>query len=191
MPELAKKCMKTWSEVWPDYEIVRWDESNSPKNQYVEKTLKMRKFANTSNLVRLYAVLSGGIYLDVDMEAYRGFDSLLCEKMFAGWQDSRYVNNAVIGSIPNHPFIEFCIREFLERFDGSELAHISSPLFMTDMLRRYCNTELKAEQTERLQNNITLLSNDYFYPHPYEVEPLPEHITNKTVAMHRWMKSWG
>jgi len=32
MPELAQRCIKSWRKNCPDYEIVRWDESNFDVN---------------------------------------------------------------------------------------------------------------------------------------------------------------
>ena len=32
LPFLAKKCIKSWKKYCPDYEIIRWDESNFDVN---------------------------------------------------------------------------------------------------------------------------------------------------------------
>ena len=187
-PALAEECIATWSKVWPDYEVKWWHESNLPDSMYAYKAIQRQKWANASNLVRFYALLEGGIYLDVDVEAVRDFGSLLQEGMFLGWQDSRYVNNAVMGAVPNHPFIKLCISEFEKRFDGTEKAMVSSPFFVTDMLREQFG-ELEPEKTAT-HGEVTLLSTDYFYAYPYQVEPSPNHVTDNTVCLHRWMKSW-
>lgn len=38
IPDYLKKCMESWSEICPDYEIKRWDESNYnvEKNSYMK-----------------------------------------------------------------------------------------------------------------------------------------------------------
>jgi hypothetical protein len=189
LPKLALECIASWGSIWPDYKVVRWDESNTTDNPYIQEALRRRKYANASNLARFYAIQEGGIYLDIDIEAYKPFGSLLENQLLLGWQDSRYVNNAVMAATPKHPFVEFCITEFQKRFDASERAHISSPLFITDMLRdRY--GELEPEVTRTLSNEVTLLSNDYFYPSPPKVTPKPEHMTDNTICVHYWMKNW-
>lgn len=188
LPALAQECMATWAKVWPDYEVVRWDESRLPASDYVKKAIEAGRWANASNLVRFCALLGGGIYLDVDVEAVKGFGPLLQEGMFLGWQDHRYVNNAVMGAVPGHPLLVDCIRELQLRFDGREKAHESSPFFITDMLRERFG-ELEPEAT-RTHGDVTLLSTDYFYAYPYQVEPRPDHVTENTVCLHRWMKSW-
>jgi mannosyltransferase OCH1-like enzyme len=190
LPELANKCINTWHKVWPDYKIVRWDESNSPKSDYFINSLKNKKFANTSNLIRFYAVLQGGIYLDVDIEAYRDFGELLNKKLVIGWQDKQYINNAVMASIPNHPFISFCIENFLNIFDSSEGAQFSSPVFMTEMIKKYYNIN-NNNLTNTEVKDILVVPSEYFYPFPYRGEEKQEYITNNTVCIHKWMKSWG
>lgn len=188
LPELAVKCIKSWGKIWPEYEVVRWDESNVPSSKYINRALRLGKYANASNLARFYALRGGGIYLDVDIEAYRDFGVLLEEGMFMGWQDHKQVNNAVMGAVSKHLFVEACIERFESRFDASERANISSPFFITEMLQEYYG-EIEPEVTKNL-GDVTLLANDFFYPSPPKVQPRFEHVTANTVCLHHWMKSW-
>ena len=81
MPELAEHCIASWKEHMPEWEYMRWDESNfdiAAAPQYVRQAYEARKFAFVSDYVRLWALEQyGGLYMDVDFEVYRPFDELM------------------------------------------------------------------------------------------------------------------
>ena len=58
----------------PDYEIIRWDESNFDVGQhpFVREAYKAKVWAFVSDYARLKVVYdNGGIYLDTDVETLR------------------------------------------------------------------------------------------------------------------------
>ena len=61
--------------------------------------------AQKAGLIRLEAIWThGGIYVDSDVECYRGLSPLLnigC--FFAGWEDHKTIPDAVFGAPPGHP----------------------------------------------------------------------------------------
>ena len=44
MPEEAKKCVASWKKYCPDYEVVRWDETNFDLrcNRYVQEAYQAK-----------------------------------------------------------------------------------------------------------------------------------------------------
>lgn len=36
LPPLAQACIETWHKYLPDYEIIKWDETNLPSNQFTK-----------------------------------------------------------------------------------------------------------------------------------------------------------
>ena len=58
LPQLAKKCIKSWEKYCPDYEIKRWDENNFDinSNQFVREAYENKKYAFVTDYVRLYAL---------------------------------------------------------------------------------------------------------------------------------------
>ena len=71
LPELAKYCLASWEKYCPDYEIIRWDESNFDlnENSYVKEAYEHKKWAFITDYVRLKALYEiGGIYMDTDVE---------------------------------------------------------------------------------------------------------------------------
>ena len=47
MPDLAIKCIKSWQQYLPDYELKLWNEDHFDinSNQYVKEAYEARKFA--------------------------------------------------------------------------------------------------------------------------------------------------
>ena len=94
MPGLAERCIASWKEYMPEWEIRRWDETNFDVFSaplYVRQAYEAKKYAFVSDYVRLWVLEQfGGLYMDVDFMVYRPFDELM-EKYaaFAGYEGSK------------------------------------------------------------------------------------------------------
>lgn len=54
LPALYARCVESWSRAMPDYELVRWDESNADlESEFLSTMLKKRQWAFVSDYVRL------------------------------------------------------------------------------------------------------------------------------------------
>ena len=70
LPEDIKRYIESWKKYCPDYELIRWDESNYDvhKNTYVEQAYQNKKWAFLTDYARLDIIYEyGGIYLDADV----------------------------------------------------------------------------------------------------------------------------
>jgi len=87
MPKSQRDCIKGWQKLMPDYQIMRWDESNFDYNKYKASkyAYQVKKYALVSDVCR-YNVLAeyGGIYLDTDVEVFQKFDRFLDCNFFSG-----------------------------------------------------------------------------------------------------------
>lgn len=87
MPKSQKDCIKGWQKLMPDYQIMRWDESNFDYTKYEASkyAYEVKKYALVSDVCR-YNVLAeyGGIYLDTDVEVFQRFDRFLDCNFFSG-----------------------------------------------------------------------------------------------------------
>lgn len=64
MPELEQRCLASWHKHMPDWEYMRWDESNfdiAAVPVYVRQAYEARKFAFVSDYVRLLHMSLGSI----------------------------------------------------------------------------------------------------------------------------------
>lgn len=98
IPDQNKRWMESWSKYCPDYEIIRWDESNYDvtKNKYMNEAYQAGKWGFVPDYARMDITYNnGGIYLDTDVELLKNLDELLYQQAFAGVDGSKNINLGV------------------------------------------------------------------------------------------------
>ncbi len=124
----VKKCMESWNILKNDgWKIIEWNESclkqfELPK--VVRAALSNKKYAFAADWLRLKVLyLFGGVYLDTDVEVFKGFDSLLTEgtDMFLGYIFDASLGTAVIGTKPKNQVIG----ELLKQYESAEYKYDS------------------------------------------------------------------
>ena len=147
IPLQCQKYMESWKKYCPDYEIVRWDESNYDveKNQYMCEAYKAKSYGFVSDYARLDIVYNhGGIYLDVDVELVKSLDDFLYEKGFMAFHFYRVSTGLGFGAVPSLPIIKK-IRDDYERqtfvpFDCEDEAEVKKikkcPDIQTEFLEK-------------------------------------------------------
>lgn len=110
IPEKLQRCMDSWKRFCPDYEIIRWDESNYDitKNRYMKEAYDCKKWGFVPDYARLDIIYNeGGIYLDTDVELLSSLDRVLNDEMFCGFQCNFQINfGCGFGAIVHHPLIK-------------------------------------------------------------------------------------
>ncbi len=144
MPKLAEECIASWKEHMPDWQFMRWNETNfdvASAPQYVRQAYEAKKFAFVSDYVRLWALEKfGGLYMDVDFRVYRPFNDLLDKyAAFAGYEGSKRqpVMMGVIASEPHGAWVSdmlstYQFREFIK--DDGSLDLTPNTAYFTDRL---------------------------------------------------------
>lgn len=115
-PTDIQKCMDSWKNILPDYEVWLWGKLPSEPKCYeglkitekkfeVNSTLwtkqayENKKYAFAADYIRLYALYNyGGIYLDSDVLMYKSFDDLLKLPYFIGQDYEHCFEAAIIGA---------------------------------------------------------------------------------------------
>mgnify|MGYP003594590063 CR=1 FL=1 len=199
LPKNYSKFIEEWKELNPEYEIMRWDESNCPMDSfYMQNAYKHQNWANMSNLMRLMALANyGGIYLDTDMKVLKPLDSLLEHECFLGFEEDGsngsmlVVNNAILGAVKGHFLLQQLIDTLLNKFSGVEEAHLSSPRLVTEVLQEHYG--LKDYGFQKLQD-ITLYPIETFYPikyyESYRLKSLNLADYPDAYTIHFWGRSW-
>jgi mannosyltransferase OCH1-like enzyme len=85
LPEKLLKCMETWQQVLPGYELIRWDAKrfDITSVKFVEEACNKKKWAFASDYIRLHALFTeGGIYLDTDVYLLKSLDAFLKHDFF-------------------------------------------------------------------------------------------------------------
>ncbi|MDV7187321.1 glycosyltransferase [Lutibacter sp. TH_r2] len=191
--DVIKKCIVSWEEKLPDYEIKKWDETNTPfeKLPFLRLLYKQKKWSFITDFMRLYSIYTeGGIYLDTDIEILKDFGKLLKEKSFVGFQsglDTKYpLNSAVIGAEKGNLFVLDCIKE-TEKKQRLEYNAMGGPPIVTKVIFDYGLTNYGTQ----LLNNVKLLSTEYFYPFSWNEKFTVECVKVNTMAIHWWEDSWS
>lgn len=174
---LGEKCLASWRKYLPDYEIKRWDETNSPiTHPYVQKMYQAKKWAFVADYIRFYVLArEGGIYLDTDTEVLKSFDDLLHYPAFFGQTKDGVTAAGVIGAVPNHP----AILAMLSEYDKAETVESvrTSPMVVTDVLKIGTYTDVQVF--------------DYRYFNPCDAG---EKVTPEKLALaytnNHWAESW-
>lgn len=191
--DVIKKCIASWSEKLPDYEIKKWDETNTPFETlpFLRLLYRQQKWSFITDFMRLYSIyMEGGIYLDTDIEILKDFGKLLNEKSFVGFQsdlDTKYpLNSAVIGAEKGNPFVLDCIKE-TEKKQRLNFNAMGGPPIVTKVIFNYGLLDYGTQ----LLNNVKLLSTEYFYPFSWDEKFSNECVKNNTIAIHWWEDSWS
>lgn len=206
IPQKYQQYIDSWRKHLPDYEIIRWDESNYDvhKCQYMSDAYKERKWAFVSDYCRLDVVYQyGGIYLDTDVEVIRSFDSLLNEQMFCGFESRDSIGykkgcemeysvafGLGFGAEPYHPIL----KEMLDLYatlsfynsDGS-LNLVACPRYQTDILKRH--GLVANNETQRFDTGIAY-SPEYFCPQSNVTDRML-YLTENTYSIHHFTVSWA
>lgn len=195
--KLGKKCLKSWKEYFPDYEIIEWNEKNFDLNccRYVQEAAKEKKWAFVSDYAR-YKILyeQGGVYFDTDVEVIKSFDDILANGAFMGCENpdlnSTYAVNPGLG-VAVAQGLDF-YKEVLEDYNKSSFYNPDGTLNLytivqrtTDLLRKH---GLKDSMEIQQVAGITIYPAEYFCPINMNNGRLK--ITANTHSIHRYAASW-
>lgn len=99
-PDKIRFCVDSWRKHLPDYEIRLWDlqRFDLSSSLWCKEAFESRKYAFAADYIRWYALFNeGGIYLDSDVEVIKRFDDLLYLPYFIGFEQSGYLEPAIVG----------------------------------------------------------------------------------------------
>ena len=189
--KLEQSCVASWSRACPDYEIVFWNETNSPvnDNDYVKEAYRMKKWAFVSDYVRL-RILSeyGGVYLDTDVELLKPLDRFINQAGFIGFESRQNVATCVMGCVPGQPFFSWAAREYDKRVfctaDGN-CDCTTNTTWLTDIL---CRRGLRQNGLTQCVSNITIYPPDVFCPLDLQTGKL--RLSEQSAAIHHFAGSW-
>lgn len=191
IPEKFQRNIDTWKRYCPDYEIIRWDESNYnvTKNKYMKQAYDKKKWGFVPDYARLDIINTyGGIYLDTDVELLKSWDDLLQYKLFCGFESKQYVNFGLgFGAIPNNPVLV----DMLKFYDNIEFVNkdaslnlVASPVYQTKILVQ--NGLLQNGHTQKTQSFIAFAP-EYFSPiNSYGIG----YPTANSFSIHQYAATW-
>lgn len=190
-PELLLKCMSTWKEKCPDYEIVEWNESNYDvsKHIYMKQAYECEAFGFVPDYARLDILYNyGGFYLDTDVELLKSLDGMLHQEAFCGVEKWQLLNfGGCSGSIKGNPMIKKFLdaRENLKFvINGKQIRNTCG--YYDTKVALQCGYRING-QTQCIQG-MNVLAYDYFHPYDYVSGIL--NITHNTISIHHFNGGW-
>ncbi len=191
LPELAKKCIASWKKYCPDYEIIRWDESNFDLDQttYTRWCYDNGKWAFLSDYARLAVVAGqGGVYFDTDVELVRSPDELLQFEAFYGFENDSSVNTGQgFGAQKQHPTLIAMCEGYLALKPDQEG---NFPIQACPALNTAALLPMGLMLNGERQNvaGAEILPVDYLNPYDDSTGLLRR--TDNTIGIHWYSKSW-
>jgi mannosyltransferase OCH1-like enzyme len=182
MPDHLREYVATWTRVHPGWSHRMWTDSDLDwlENQelYDFAEAITRHTGQFRADVARYEILHryGGVWIDCDFEALNPIDELLLGvDCFAAWEtDDVWVGNAILGSVPAHPFLADLIAGLpanVRRKRGKRPNVLSGPQYLTPIAVRH---------------GVRLFPAAQFYPYDYNHLERAGDSFPDAYAAHRW-----
>jgi len=201
----------TWKELHPDWEHIIWtDEMNKDfiKDHYPEFLEKYESYPlniQRADAFRYFVLRKyGGLYVDMDFECVKNFDSLLRGKecVFGFEPDLHASNilrdflicNAFMAATPDNDFIKFVCEKVMScekiKVNGFlDVLNSTGPLILTDAYIDY-----------QLKDKVTILDSTMVYPINYvetslvlrdKIPPALQAKIDKAYGVHYFFGNWS
>lgn len=192
LPEKNRRCIESWKEHCPDYEIIRWDEASYDisKCAYMEQAYRSRLWGFVPDYARMDIIYQeGGIYLDTDVQLLKNLDDLLDHRAFMGFEHKNSVAPGLgFGAEPGHALIRE-LRDIYKDIpfirEDRTLNIIPSPVYTTQLLEAH---GLRTNGKRQTVLDMDLYPPEYFSPLSYIDGRL--RITPNTYSIHWYHASW-
>lgn len=188
-PKRVLKCIDSWKQYMPDWEIKEWNENNYDveSSKYTSKHYKNNKYAFVSDYARVDIINKhGGLYFDTDVELLKDISDL-CQTNFFALEKSP----GDIGTIgtglgfycePNNKILQ----EFLDTLNDN--IYMFPNDVITQIFVKYGNKILKNNKEIQECKGFKIYPWKYFCPMDY-LSKTPN-IQPETVAIHHYFRLW-
>lgn len=132
IPKHIANYVYRWRDMYPDWEILLWNDNNLPPMMNQEIYDKVDTYAGKSDVLR-YELLNryGGVYVDMDYYPLKDITPLIedvdffCNRDDENWKAPgdqifcpHYLNPALMGCVPGHPLIRKLVNHLPEWVDN-------------------------------------------------------------------------
>ena len=187
---LILRCIESWRQLCPDYEIIEWNESNFDINvcPYVRGAYDAGMWAYVSDYARFHILNKhGGIYLDTDVELLKPLDDLLENDAFAGFASDKIIATGLIFACHSENWL---CREILESYEGEEFINAAPDKILaigrrvTAILQRH---GLKLNGQKQCIDGVTVYPKVYFNPTDGDMRAKPD---ERAYSVHHYAATW-
>ena len=193
LPADVEKYIKSWKHYCPDYEIIRWDESNFDvtENEYCREAYDNKKYAFVADYVRLKVVYDyGGIYMDTDVEVVKNMDELLPYNVVLGYESDIGLTIGTYGACRNNSLIKI----FLDYYNGRKFVMpdgsfdlTTNVVIITNIIKNKYNYILDGKRNI-IDDGVLILPFDYLCAKRLMDGKIVQ--TDNTYTIHHFSGSW-
>ncbi|KRM08301.1 glycosyltransferase family 32 protein [Liquorilactobacillus ghanensis] len=195
LPAEYQRYLHSWQEKCPDYQIIRWDESNYDiqQNRYMAQAAAKKKWGFVSDYLSFDVVYRyGGIYLDTDVELLRNFDDVLSCQAFMGFEENEKGYSVApglgFGAQKNNPTI-LKLRQMYDGIDfitpEGKLNTLTIPVYTTDFLLKH---GLQPNNQMQTTAGVKIFPTDYFAPMDFLTGEIK--TTSNSHSIHHYGATW-
>lgn len=193
-PEKFHKISQVWKDLHADWQYILWTDKNIQKlfplynQKFFDESVNL---GEKSDILRYEIVYRfGGLYVDIDFECIKPFDTLsYFYDFYAGIEpldaSPLIVGNAFFASSANHAILKYCIETIKDFRHEKEITGRTGPWHLTRSIMRICK--------KLHQDSVIFLPSSFLYPLKY----LDRNNFNKdlivkkeTLGIHYWSGSW-
>lgn len=194
IPAELQTCIETWKRFCPDYEIIRWDESNYDVTgiPYIEQAYRCKRWSFVTDVARLDILCRhGGIYLDTDVELLRGLDELLYQPAFCATEKWGISNSggglgAEAGNEAVRSMLDFR-KKFTFLSEDGRPNLMSSGYFETTAL---ISMGMRPNgRTQQIAGGRMIVYSPEFF-HPFDYMSGRTVVTENTFSIHHFSGMW-
>ena len=191
-PVFLTKCIESWREHCPDYEIIEWNESNYDvsRHKFTKEAYDNKKYGFVTDLARLDILYEhGGIFMDTDVSIIKPLDDLLFQPGFIGVEKWGNINSGGgCGFIKGHPML----KKLIDYRDGFSFV-LDDGSFNIETNGLY-ETVPFIEEGFKPNNTLQIVSDITVYPssvmHPYDYMSCELRQNDSTVSIHHFYGGW-
>ena len=189
---LAERCIASWREFCPDYEIVRWDESNfdGGNNRYFQEALTAKKWAFASDYARLKILVeNSGFYMDTDVQVLKPLDRFLSDEALSGFETESRISTGLMACRDSFPLFERLLHDYDDR---RFIKPNGQPDLTTNvtLITQACLEEgLILNGEKQTVAGFTLYPKDWFCPKDWLTKEI--RLTENSHAIHHFDGSWA
>jgi len=193
MPDYAIEFIEGWKKLSPEYEIIKWDESNFDVNAhpYTKSAYERGLYPFVADYARLAVINEyGGIYMDTDVEMIRPLDEFMSNTAFFALEDMDAINTGlIVGAVPRQKNIE----ELLTQYDKRGM-NLMDGKFIMDTCVQITTSYFRRKgfkYVDKIQrvDESTIYPTSFFCPQKYG-EWRPK-ITSSTHIIHHYYGNWS
>lgn len=177
--DIIKKCIESWHQFAPDYEIKEWNEDNFDVNFCTRsrQAYEQKKWAFVADIARLKVIYEqGGFYLDTDVQMLQPFDEFIDQigtaPAFFLFHNERFIGTGYgFGAVAGSEVIGHLLRNYEGM--GFELkrgvfARVCTQI-ETEALEDYYPKFLRDNRNQTMEDGTRMLSTGAWAPWLYHI----------------------